>query len=90
MAPFLLCDPISGVTQYQVDITPPSPGVPSVVTTPAQADGSLKYDASGLTAVGKYTFTLRNADVSGFWSTASSPLSATRYNPPANLRFASA
>ena len=90
MAPFLECDPVTGVTQYEVNITPPSPGTPSTVVAPAQSDGSLKFDLSGQSAVGKYTFTLQNADASGFWSAASSPLSATRYSPPANLRFASA
>ena len=89
MAPFLTCDPLTGVTQYNVTVTPPS-GSPVVTNTPAQADGSMKFDLAGQSAVGKYTFTSQNADVSGFWSAASSPLSATRYSPPANLKFASA
>ena len=89
MAPFLECDPIAGVTQYNVAMTPPSGSVTNSVVA-AQADGSLKLDLAADVAIGKYTFTLSNADASGFWSAPSSPLSATRYNPPANLKFASA
>ena len=87
MAPFIQCDPIAGVTQYQITITPPSGPVVTNVFA-AQPDGSAKYDAKDLTAVGQYKFTLANADASGFWSAASSPLSGTRYNPPAGLKFA--
>jgi len=89
MAPFLECDPIAGVTQYSVTVTPPS-GTAATTVVAAQADGSLKLDLAADVSIGKYTFSLMNADASGFWSAASSPLSATRYNPPANLKFASA
>jgi hypothetical protein len=86
MAPFLECDPQAGVTQYIVDITPPA-GSPTSVTFPAQSDGSAKFDLAAELAVGKYTFDLKCADAGGFWSAISSPLSATRFNPPANLKL---
>ena len=86
MAPFLECDPQTGATQYIVDVTDPA-GAKTSNTFAAQADGSAKYDLGALIAVGKYTLDLKCADASGFWSAASSPLSATRYSPPANLKF---
>ena len=87
MAPFLECDPQAGVTQYIVDITDPTGKVTSP-TFPAQSDGSAKFDLAPELAIGKYTFDLKAADAGGFWSAASSPLVATRFNPPANLKLA--
>ncbi len=84
--PYLICDAQAGVSQYTIDITDPTNKKSSVVF-PAQADGSAKYDLNALMAIGKYTFDLLAADAGGFWSAASSPLSATRFNPPGNLKL---
>ena len=86
MAPFLVCDPQTGVTQYQVDVTDPT-GAKSSAKFASQADGSAKFDLAPELAIGKYTFDLLAADAGGFWSAASSPLVATRFNPPGNLKI---
>jgi hypothetical protein len=86
MAPFLVCDPQAGVTQYRIDITDPT-GAKTQQQFASQADGSAKFDLAPELAVGKYTFDLLAADAGGFWTAASIPLVATRFNPPGNLRI---
>ena len=82
--PYLICDAQTSVSQYKIDITDPA-GAKSTKQFAAQADGSAKYDLASLMAIGKYTFDLLAADAGGFWSAASIPLVATRFNPPSNL-----
>jgi hypothetical protein len=61
-APYLVCDPQSGVQTYQ--LTGPS----WVVTTPvsAQVDGSLKYDVASST-VGNNSLTIKACKSDPIW-----------------------
>ena len=60
-APFLVCDPQSGVTHYQ--LTGPA-WVPAQVT--AQADGSLRTDVSA-SAIGLNQLTVKACKIDEIW-----------------------
>jgi hypothetical protein len=88
-APFIACDPQTGVTNYQIapdttkgTLTLPT-GIPA--TTSAIADGSLKLDIATVPA-GTYNLLFRACKVDSIWgtlcSTAQSPFTFTRPIPP--------
>ncbi len=79
-APFLVCDPQSGVVGYEIT------GLGEPVSFVAQPDGSLKYDLSSVNS-GTYTLTVAACNMWGCSSTA--PFVFTKQPPsaPAGLRL---
>jgi len=80
-APFLVCDPQSGVTNYK--LTGPSWVLTSVS---AQPDGSIKMDVSGST-VGSNSLTIAACKSNPIWGEMCSstvPFTFTRPGPPGN------
>lgn len=79
-APFLVCDPQSGVVGYEIT------GLATPVNFVAQPDGSLKYDLSGV-ASGTYNLTVAACNMWGCSSTV--PFVFTKVIPtaPASLRL---
>jgi hypothetical protein len=81
-APFLVCDPQTGVTSYK--LTGPA-WVPASV--PAQADGSLKLDVS-VAAIGTNSLTAAACKTDPTWGevcSSSVPFAFTRPSPPATI-----
>ena len=82
-APFLVCDPQAGVTEYEVDVNGAVAG--NIVAEP---DGSLRYDLAGSSA-GAYTFRARcRTDTWPGWSDWSDPFDAVKAGAPGNVRVA--
>lgn len=83
-APFLVCDPQTGVDKYILEIN--TVEMPEFVAEP---DGSMKYDLAGL-AEGDFVVRLKAGNVWG-WSTYSVPLDFTKALPqtPMGLRVIS-
>ena len=65
-APFLVCDPQSGITEYIIDINGTELSVFS-----AESDGSMRYDLQGL-AERSYTVKAKAGNLWG-WSAYSDP-----------------
>jgi len=86
-SPFLVCDPQTGVTSYQ--LTGPS-WVPT--STPAQADGSIKLDVA-TASVGANSLTVKACKDDPIWGVLCSdavPFDFTRpaqAAPPAGIRL---
>jgi hypothetical protein len=87
-APWLVCDPQTGVTSYQITGPAWSP-----TTLPAQADGSLRMDVATAT-VGNSAMTFKACNVDPLWGTVCStatPFVLTRPDlstvAPSNLRL---
>ncbi len=80
-SPFLICDPQTGVTSYQ--LTGPI-WVPT--TTPAQADGSIRLDvATAATGINSLTFKACKTDVTwGVLCSEAVPFVFTKPASPAN------
>ena len=79
-APFLVCDPQAGVTEYRV--TGPAWVSPAV---PAEADGSIKMDVSEA-AIGENSLMVQACNVDAVWGvqcSISSPFVFTRPATPA-------
>ncbi len=79
-APFLVCDPQTGVTSYKIT------GGGAWITSPvaAQADGSLRVDVSGA-PVGTSSLTVSACKTDAVWGELCSstiPFSFTRPSPP--------
>ena len=80
-APFLVCDPQSGVVGYEIT------GLnPETVTFVAQPDGSLKFDLSSVNS-GTYTLTVAACNMWGCSSTAPFSFSKQIPSAPAGLRI---
>lgn len=85
-SPYLVCDPQSGVTHYQII------GLPFVSQIDAQADGSLKLDVA-LSPVGTNSVTVSACIEDATWGEVcgeASPFSYFRPLPPAitnNIRL---
>ena len=80
---YLECDPQGGVVKYLIGTTG------AVAESPAQPDGSLRYDVSGF-PVGDTVVQVQAVDA---WGAASAavPFTVSRpaaLDPPANLRLA--
>jgi hypothetical protein len=84
MAPFLVCDPDIGATQFKVKVVDPS-NMSTEYIVAAQADASAKFDLANFSIIGKYTFSMQAAGVEGWWSAASAPFPATKLASPGNL-----
>ena len=86
-APFLVCDPQTGVTSYQ--LTGPS-WVPA--TAPAQPDGSIKLDVA-TAVIGVNSLTVKACNVDPIWGVTCSdavPFVFTRpasSSSPVNMRL---
>lgn len=79
-APFVVCDPQAGVTEYRV--TGPAWVSPAV---PAEADGSIKMDVSAA-AIGENSLMVQACNVDAVWGvqcSISSPFVFTRPATPA-------
>ena len=83
-APFLVCDPQTGVEKYILEIN--AVEIPEFAAEP---DGSIRYDLAGL-AEGAFTVRCKAGNVWG-WSAYSVPLDFTKALPqnPMNLRVSS-
>ena len=79
-APFLVCDPQSGVVGYEIT------GLGEPVSYIAQPDGSLKYDLSSVNS-GTYTLTVAACNMWGCSSTAPFSFSKQIPSAPAGLRI---
>ena len=79
-APFLVCDPQSGVVGYEIT------GLGEPVSFVAQPDGSLKYDLSSVNS-GTYTLTVAACNMWGCSSTAPFGFSKQAPSAPAGLRI---
>ena len=79
-APFLVCDPQSGVVGYEIT------GLGEPVSFVAQPDGSLKYDLSSVNS-GTYTLTVAACNMWGCSSTAPFSFSKQIPSAPAGLRI---
>ena len=77
----LVCDPAQGITSYRIE------GLPGgAVEVPAQADGSLSYDVSNISA-GDYPLSVY-AEEGGFMSKAAPfALDVPNIAAPVNLRI---
>jgi len=80
-APFLVCDPQSGVVGYEIT------GLATPVNFVAQPDGSLKYDLSGV-ASGTYNLTVAACNMWGCSSTVPFVFNKAIPAAPAGLRIA--
>lgn len=80
-APFLVCDPQSGVVGYEIT------GLGEPVSFVAQPDGSLKYDLSSVNS-GTYTLTVAACNVWGCSSTVPFVFNKAVPAAPAGLRIA--
>lgn len=90
-SPFLICDPQTGITQYQIEVkqqigTPPAWNVIETTTFAAQADTSAKWDLAKYT-VGLYSFRLKAADAKGWWSDFSDPFDAIKCGKPGGVKI---
>ena len=80
-APFLVCDPQSGVVGYEIT------GLGEPVSFVAQPDGSLKYDLSSVNS-GTYTLTVAACNMWGCSAaTAADPFTKAVPSAPAGLRI---
>ena len=79
-APFLVCDPQSGVVGYEIT------GLGDKINFIAQQDGSLKYDLA-LVQNGTYTLTVAACNMWGCSSTAPFQFSKQVPSAPAGLRI---
>lgn len=80
-APFLVCDPQSGVVGYEIT------GLGEPVSYIAQPDGSLKYDLSSVNS-GTYTLTVAACNMWGCSAaTAVDPFTKAVPSAPAGLRI---
>lgn len=79
-APFLVCDPQTGVVGYEIT------GLGEPVTFVAQPDGSLKYDLASVNN-GTYTLTVAACNMWGCSSTAPFGFSKQAPSAPAGLRI---
>ena len=79
-APFLVCDPQSGVVGYEIT------GFGEPVTFVAQPDGSLKYDLASINN-GTYTLTVAACNVWGCSSTVPFVFNKAIPAVPAGLRI---
>ena len=80
-APFLVCDPQSGVVGYEIT------GLGEPVSYIAQPDGSLKYDLSSVNS-GTYTLTVAACNMWGCSAaTAADPFTKAVPSAPAGLRI---
>lgn len=78
----LVCDPQSGVANYDVEVN----GTVIAADYPAEIDGSIDYNIDHL-GPGQVTFRLRAKDVSGWGSDWSVPFDATKPGNPGNARI---
>lgn len=83
-APFLVCDPQTGVDKYILEIN--TVEMPELAAEP---DGSIRYDLAGI-AEGDFIIRAKAGNIWG-WSTYSDPLSFTKTLPqtPMGLRVSS-
>ena len=79
-APFIVCDPQSGVVGYEIT------GLGEPVTFVAQPDGSLKYDLASVNS-DTYTLTVAACNMWGCSSTAPFGFSKQVPSAPAGLRI---
>jgi hypothetical protein len=79
-APFIVCDPQSGVVGYEIT------GLGEPVMFVAQPDGSLKYDLASVNS-DTYTLTVAACNVWGCSSTAPFGFSKQVPSAPAGLRI---
>jgi len=79
-APFLVCDPQSGVVGYEIT------GLATPVSFVAQPDGSLKYDLASVNS-GTYTLTVAACNMWGCSSTAPFGFSKQVPSAPAGFRI---
>lgn len=80
-APFLVCDPQSGVVGYEIT------GLGEPVSFVAQADGSLKYDLASIQS-GTYNLTVAACNMWGCSAaTAVDPFTKAVPSAPAGLRI---
>jgi len=80
-APFLVCDPQSGVVGYEIT------GLGDKITFIAQQDGSLRYDLASIQS-GTYNLTVAACNMWGCSAaTAADPFTKAVPSAPAGLRI---
>ena len=80
-APFLVCDPQSGVVGYEIT------GLGDKITFIAQQDGSLRYDLASIQS-GTYNLTVAACNMWGSSAaTAADPFTKAVPSAPAGLRI---
>jgi hypothetical protein len=80
-SPFLVCDPQTGVTKYEIEVNGTILGQFN-----AETDGSAKVDLAGYSS-GSYSFRLRAMGTDNWWSDFSDPFDATKPGKVGNVRI---